>query len=198
MHTMLIQREDPTPASVPLLPWADMSFVYDIESDELADALRSAFPEYRNLRERKHAAVISFFEQELRQMQSIKPSTMAAQKPQDSHSVRSATRVDSCNGGHLSDSSAPPASPASSLNSIIYQDSRKRFAAVQAASSLSLPADPTLATSSTHLVFNAFDGRPMQQKTKRKMTSEERQEYKRTRQRGACAKCKRQKGKVRE
>lgn len=56
--------------SIPLLPWAGMSFVYDIESDELADALRSAFPEHRTLRERKHAAVIRLFEQELREMHS--------------------------------------------------------------------------------------------------------------------------------
>ncbi|KAF3049394.1 hypothetical protein E8E11_009567 [Didymella keratinophila] len=172
-----------------------MSFVFDIESDELADALRSAFPEYRTLRERKHAAVIKLFEQELREMQLNTTNTMGAQKPRDYDSVRSATRVDSCNGGHLSGSSAPPASPASSLNSTVDQDPGRRFAAVQTASSLSLPADPTLARSSTHLVFNAFDGRIMQQKTKRKMTSEERQEYRRTRQRGACAKCKRQKGK---
>jgi hypothetical protein len=182
--------------SIPLLPWAGMSFVYDIESDELADALRSAFPEHRTLRERKHAAVIRLFEQELREMHSSTKSSMGAQKRQDYDSVRSASRVDSCNGGHLSDTSAPPASPASSLNSMVHQDPGRLFAAVQTASSLSLPADPTLATSSTHLIFNAFDGRPMQQKTKRKMTSEERQEYRRTRQRGACAKCKRQKGKV--
>lgn len=197
MPAMLIRRGQRISEAIPIPPWAGISFVYDIESDELADALRSAFPDYRTLRERKHAAVIRFFEQELREMQLSASSTMSVQKPQDYDPVRSEARVDVRNGGHLSDSSAPPPSPVSSLNSTVHHDLERRFAASQTVYSLSFPADPTLATSSTHLVFNAFDGRPMQQKTKRKMTSEERQEYRRTRQRGACAKCKRQKGKVR-
>lgn len=47
-----------------------------------------------------------------------------------------------------------------------------------------------------HFVWSAHDGRPMQPKTKRKMTLEERSAYKETRKRGACERCRRQKGKV--
>ena len=53
-----------------------------------------------------------------------------------------------------------------------------------------------LAVNPQQFVWSAHDGRSMQPKTKRKMTLEERSAYKETRRRGACDKCRRQKGRV--
>ncbi|KAF2446606.1 hypothetical protein P171DRAFT_262739 [Karstenula rhodostoma CBS 690.94] len=52
-------------------------------------------------------------------------------------------------------------------------------------------ASPTVAQ---QFVWSAHDGRSMRPKTKRKMTVEERNAYKNTRKRGACDKCRKQKG----
>lgn len=173
-------------------PWEGIVFAYEVGTDELSEALKVFFPQYRTLRERKCAAVIAFFQQELHEMQLSNTATPSRSPPGQACS-QAEDRLDV---DRSRDNELPPASPASSLNSSVHRDLYKRYPVAQAISSLSLPADPTLATSSTHLVFNAFDGRPMHQKTKRKMTSEEKQEYKKTRQRGACYKCRRTKAKA--
>jgi len=56
--------------------------------------------------------------------------------------------------------------------------------------------EQTQPTSAQQFVWSAHDGRSMRPKTKRKMTVEERSAYKETRKRGACDKCRRQKGRV--
>ena len=175
-------------------PWEGIEFTYEVGTDELSEALEVSFSQYRTLRERKCAAVIAFFQQELHETQL----NNAARTSPGQVCPQAEAKVDTQGIDRYRDCQLPPASPASSLNSSGHRDHDKCCTAVQAVSSLSLPADPTLATSSTHLVFNAFDGRPMQQKTKRKMTSVEKQEYKKTRQRGACHKCRRTKAKARQ
>ena len=171
-------------------PWDDIAFVFAVDSDELSAALKSAYPHYRTLRERKHAAVIDFFQYELQVIQTNDTSPSCGFP--NTSPLPSDSQMEVRDGTHSTDLRASPASPASSINSTANRESDKRRS-VQ-----TLPADPTLATSSTQLVFNAFDGRPMQQRTKRKMTSHERRDYQETRRRGACAKCKRLKAKVRQ
>ena len=183
-------------------PWEDIAFVHTVDSDELADVLKVAYPGYRTLRERKHAAVIEFFQYELEGMRFSDNTPVSAKTPSISSlpgmsPLAPETQIEICSGVHSRDLKAPPLSPASSNNSVAYRETTRRYPVTLTTLSQSLPADSKLATSTTQLVFNAFDGRPMQQKTKRKMTSKERREYKETRRRGACAKCKRQKGKVR-
>lgn len=200
MSSHFIRREEPHPNSTSSAPWSGLSFVYDIESDELADSLRVAFPLYGNLRERKHAAVISFFASELDSMRKKNAADAPMRTSKDYHLAQvspqtSDTQMDVGETESIRESNIPP-SPVNSIKSPGYRDSVIHCPATQPVSSLSFAADPTLAAASTHLVFNAFDGRPVQQKTKRKMTTEERLDYRRTRQRGACAKCKRQKEKV--
>ena len=197
MQLSLIKRRAQTTDQTS--PWAGISFIYDVESDDLADALKSAFPHHRTLRERKHAAVINFFQRELDDMRQSNPASPSVRTllVTDRSSLASDDQMGARNGTPSRESKAQPLSPASSINSAAHRDSEKHYSTAHTPSPQSLLADPTLATSSTQLVFNAFDGRLMQQKTKRRMTNEERREYKETRRRGACAKCKRQKGKVR-
>lgn len=178
-------------------PWEGISFTHEVGTDELNEALKVSFSRYRTLGERKCAAVIAFFQQELNEMPRSNVATTSAKSSPGQYLHQPDARMDTYDSSHAKDCQASPASPANSLNSSVLRDSDRHHSTVQAVSSLSLPADPTLATSSTHLVFNAFDGRPMHQKTKRKMTSEEKQEYKRTRQRGACPRCRRTKAKAR-
>lgn len=177
-------------------PWEGIVFTYEVGTDDLSEALKVSFSRYRTLRERKCAAAIAFFEQELHDMQLSNTTTTPTKSPPAQGCHQSEARFDTHGGDRASNSQIPTASPASSLNSSVFQDRDKQYSTVQPLSSLTLPADPTLATTSTRLVFNAFDGRPMHQKTKRKMTYEEKQEYKKTRQRGACPKCRRTKAKA--
>lgn len=185
----IIRRDQTTDQTA---PWEGIVFAYEVGTDELSEALKVSFPQYRTLRQRKCAAVIAFFQQELHDMHLSNAATPSISPPgQDCSQSEDRLDVDRSRDNQL-----PPASPESSLNSSVHRDPDKHYPAAQALSPMSLPADPILATSSTHLVFNAFDGRPMHQKTKRRMTSEEKQEYKKTRQRGACHKCRRTKAKA--
>lgn len=196
MHHALIERRSQTTDRTS--PWEGISFVHDVDSDDLADALRTAFPRYRTLPERKLAAIIEFFQHELDGMPHSITTPISVKTPLLSHLPGTSptapnTPMETDDGNQ---SVAPSYSPASLSNSAVFQDSKIRHSAVQAPLSRSLPADPTLAATSTQFVFSSLDGRSMQPKTKRKMTVEERLAYKETRKRGACLKCKRQKGKV--
>ncbi|KAJ8110215.1 hypothetical protein OPT61_g6882 [Boeremia exigua] len=181
-------------------PWDGVVFTYEVGSDELGEALKVCYPTHRTLRQRKHAAIIQFLEQELLEMQS-NDTTMHAPRTPPMHNVQHSN-------SEFGDAQVNPQSPAQSQSTLSDAHSPAK------SNNLSMPCgkrhqvgaptmqaiqptyiDPTTAANATHLVFNAFDGRTMQQKTKRKMTAEERLEYKETRKRGACFRCKRQKGK---
>jgi hypothetical protein len=157
-------------------PWAGIAFVHLIDSDELAEDLKRTYPEGRTLRERKHMAIIDFFTDELRQMQQARGGTvmagrLALQRQLDDRMVRHSQ------------------SPASSTCSAMAGEPQIQ----QVGGGVVAPTD---AVSAQQFVFSAADGRTMQSKTKRKMTLDEKTAYKETRRRGACSKCKRQKGKV--
>jgi hypothetical protein len=200
MHHIPIIREKQTTDQTS--PWEGISFTYDVGSDELAEALKIAFPKYRTLRERKHAAIVSFLKDELCRMQPSSNSTPASARTPPNLDVphisprASKAHTDTHFGAHLCEPVSASYSPASSTYSRAHGEPKQRYAAMQIPSPTSMSADPMTAVCGGQFVFNAFDGRTMQQKTKRKMTTDERLEYKETRRRGACSKCKRQKGKV--
>ncbi|KAF3035949.1 hypothetical protein E8E12_006040 [Didymella heteroderae] len=130
-------------------PWEGIVFIYEVGTDELSEALRVSFSQYRTLRERKCAAVIAFFQQELNEMQFGNTSTTPAKSPPGQTCPHPEAEIDTQCGGRSRDHQLPPASPASSRNSSIHRDPDKHYSAVQTISPLSLPAGPTLATSNT-------------------------------------------------
>lgn len=195
----IIRRFQSTSDETP--PWAGISFVQPIDSDQLSEQLKGFYPEGKTLRQRKHMAAIDFLQRELEQMQSQTSSAPDATE----------------NADRLSTSS--PRSEMHSFREPYVQDSRPQSAASQTPPSVaSSQASPRLAertrqtangtltsgppsplkriSGSQTFVFSALDGKPMQPKTKRKMTTQERHAYKETRRRGACENCKRTKAKV--
>lgn len=193
MPSILIKRKLQTTDQTS--PWDGICFVHDVDSDDLADALRTAFPRCRTLRERKLAATIDFFQHELAATYhgdnipvSMKTPPLSVVPGMSPAAFNTPMETDE---DQLSAVLLPPPSPIVSRSSAAY-----RHSPAQTPLSIAFPADPTLAATSTQLVFSSLDGRPMPQKTKRKMTKDERDAYKATRKRGACLRCKRQKGKV--
>jgi len=60
-------------------PWAGISFIHPIDSDELHDLLKGRYPQYTTVRERKQKAVIDFVLAKLREMQTKTAYAMPAQ-----------------------------------------------------------------------------------------------------------------------
>lgn len=183
-------------------PWDGVVFIYDVGSDELAEALRACFPEFRTLRERKHAAIIRFLEKELKEMPLSKSLPCSAKVP----STQDLPHVDVVCGDvpvnaqgrvQLQNILSTARTSTTSNCTSTPKETFKRCTAPSTPATQPSYIDPTAATHSSQFVFNAIDGRTMQQKTKRRMTVEERIEYKETRKRGACPDCKQKKGKVR-
>lgn len=194
MHGHHIVRREHTTEDMP--PWAGIHFIHEVGSDELADTLKRAFPQCRTLRERKYMAAIEYLRHELLEIQSSAPTpTTAAIAPimnlplinAKAHNVLADNHVRNPQGAV-----SVPHSPTSSTHS-----THQTLRCGQAGSPRILSVEPTTVASGHHYVFSAHDGTAMQQKTKRKMTAEEKLAYKATRKKGACEKCKRQKGKVR-
>lgn len=211
--TSFIFRRRPTPEGSS--PWEDIFFIYPVESDELSQALRDAYPQCSTLRERKHQAVIDFLSEELRQMKckAPDPSPVFSNADLPQHAQRddlSAFNDELSNSSRQHSTSTCTSPSVSSVRSSVIADRSARHAAFlmaynaePAVSTITKPtADPgasgkvNSAVAAQQFVFSAHDGRAMRPKTKRKMTLEERSAYKETRKRGACDKCRRQKGRV--
>lgn len=187
-------------------PWAGIDFVFAIGSDELADQLRAAYPQGKNLRERKHMAAIDFLKTELEKMGAASESAQSPGSPLDTSNeyrdTRGHTRHDIqasqsfVSYPHSAVSQASP-SVSSSLDS-----PRIRERARQANTDSGKPSENASVVSTVPVVsaqtfvFSAMDGKPVQTRSKKTMSNQERQEYRKTRQRGACAKCRRTKAKV--
>ncbi|KAH7117156.1 hypothetical protein B0J11DRAFT_510154 [Dendryphion nanum] len=180
-------------------PWDGIAFAEPVGSDVLADLLKKAYPyvtkfvtpssEGQNLRQRKHLATIDFLRGELERMKaSISERELADAEDAGSPSVASLNHRDLIASSHHSISScSSPSTP--SLPSPQLADRDQHLSELHpdtCHSSQYLPG-------STTFVFSAVDGRAMLPKTKRKMTSQERESYKKTRIRGACKTCKRTK-----
>lgn len=101
-----------------------------------------------------------------------------------------------CADGSRPDSVAPrtPQSATSSLASQSLAE-RSQYSADHTQMSGGPPPLANVASSQTY-VFSAVDGTPMQPRTKKKMSTQERKDYKETRRRGACDKCRKTKAKV--
>jgi hypothetical protein len=182
MSSRLLIRTELTSECTP--PWTGIAFVHPIDSDELAENLKRSYPRGRTLRERKHMAVIDFFREELLQMQKA-----AGVMPMAGGAAGYVPSAAPVLHRHVDERiSRPSHSPASSTCSAAaeIQGNTTSIAAVA-------PADTV---PGQQFVFSAADGTMMQSKRKRKMTFDEKTAYKETRRRGACSKCKRQKGKV--
>ncbi len=187
MQSIPIERRFQT--SDQTAPWDGVVFTYEVGSDELDQALRICYPTHRTLRQRKHAAIIQFLTIELNEMQSkdsirldIRPRFEDAQSNPHSPAQLQSTLREVQAAASFETSSVPRG-----------KKQRSRLTPVPPTQTF---IDSTTAVHASHIIFNAVDGRTMQQKTKRKMTAEERVEYKETRRRGACYDCRRQKGKV--
>lgn len=169
-------------------PWKDLSFTEPVDSDALHDLLRTQYPGYANLRERKHIAAIEFLQAELSLMQSKEPAhgDLVALPSPDAPSFSSWHTRRGRSSISQSDASSRRLSP-SVEPSVHDLKSPATFTDLQA---------QVTGGSAQQFVFSALDGRTLHPKTKRRMTSKERTAYKQTRKRGACPKCKRQKGKV--
>ncbi|KAF1851257.1 uncharacterized protein K460DRAFT_274629 [Cucurbitaria berberidis CBS 394.84] len=191
-----IKRTQPTSDETP--PWTGMSFIQPVDSDALHEHLKRTYPKCTTLRERKHMAAIDFLETELRQMQSKNVTITATEHCVDYTGIASPRASSEAFGGHSrKGSTSLSQSPASSahLSTTLERALQDRYS--RTSSARLLPKEPSTVEHGQHIVFSAFDGRMMKPKTKRRMTTEEKSAaYKKTRKRGACPKCKRQKGKV--
>jgi hypothetical protein len=162
-----------------------MEFTKSVDSDDLADDLKRAYPQCATLRERKHMAAIDFLKAELHDMQSRNVSAAASIEEEylatpEPFSPRLSRFDDRRRFGSTS-------SLQSSLHEerIVHQNNKTEAAA------------PKGSTAIQQIVFDASDGRTLQPKVKRSMTEAEKAGYRKTRKRGACSPCRRLKGKVR-
>jgi hypothetical protein len=203
-------------------PWAGIEFVFAIGSDELADQLRDAYPEGKNLRERKHLAAIDFLKTELEKMGTASESSHGSFPLLDtSNSYRDMhSKTNDLHGSqpfvsrpHSVASQASP-SVSSSLDSPrnmerarrtieqhhtpdIFKDPGKSTDSGTTSEKRTASSTIPVVTAQT-FVFSAMDGKLVQPRSKKTMSTPEREEYKKTRQRGACVKCRRTKAKVLE
>ncbi|KAJ4366785.1 hypothetical protein N0V83_007310 [Neocucurbitaria cava] len=183
----LIKRVQPTSDETP--PWSGMSFVQPVDSDALHEHLKIAYPQCTTLRERKHMAAIDFLVAELHQMQSKGPTFVAVEHSANDPAAPNPGALS--RKGSISASLSPTSSAQFSTSvELAFQDRHSSTTPGRL-----LPKGQLTESPGQHLVFSAVDGRMMQPKTKRRMTAEEKDAYKETRKRGACRKCKRQKGK---
>jgi hypothetical protein len=173
-----------------------------VDSDVLSEKLRIAYPDYKTHRERKHRAAIDFLNAELLRMQSrssiIDPvSPIKTRTPiQEPTPAASRTHVEVLSEDSEVLSASGCTSPSiveTMLSPKLAERMRKVSRATVDSEQAQVKASPTTAQ---QFVWSAHDGRSMRPKTKRKMTAEERSAYKNTRKRGACDKCRRQKGRV--
>jgi len=199
--TLCIRRNKPTTDETP--PWEGITFAFAVGSDLLADQLKHAYPDCKNLRQRKHQAAIHFLSLELEEMKRKDEEQSNGHDIQNGHYFGSpksgSTEVADYTSASSSQQNTPsctsPTTPHSNQSPKLADRSRVH-SDQHAALESQQPVKPDTMSSPQTFVFSAIDGRPLQPKTKRKMTNEERELYKETRKRGACSKCKRMKGKV--
>jgi hypothetical protein len=148
----------------------------------------------------QHLAAIEFLTQELEEMQPGFRRNPGSHDQLDNISISSPQSEmngfrTTCVDGSRPHSTAPrtPQSATSSLASQSLAE-RSRYS-VDHAQAGGAPPLANVTTSQTY-VFSAVDGTPMQPRTKKKMSTQERKDYKETRKRGACEKCRKTKAKV--
>jgi hypothetical protein len=193
-----IRRAKPTSDESP--PWAGMEFTLPVDSDALMEHLKTLypFPQCSTHRERKHMAAIDFLKRELASIQSKGPFP-ASSGGEKMWLVSPGPTMPSSDLDESSSRNVTP-SPSPAFHNVMAtpvptkHESHPVTCERNIAAPISAP-QPT-STSAQHFVFSAIDGRTHQLKKKRKMTAEEKKDYKRIRTRGACARCKKAKEKV--
>jgi hypothetical protein len=192
-----IQRYQATADESP--PWAGISFKHPVDSDVLAEQLKSAYPKCRTLRERKHQATIDFLVEELERMRTKDPTTPTVLASVDL--PFDGIRQDVTKGyiEISSDRSRPQSASGytSSVSGSVHSPGMVDPARTNASAGVSSkPWTTPSAINSQQIVWNSHNGQSMRPKTKRKMTLEERKAYKKTRAQGACDSCRKQKARV--
>jgi hypothetical protein len=190
--TEFIQRHQPTSDELP--PWTGIKFILDVDSDKLSADLLRAYPKCGTLRERKHKAVIDFLVWELGRMRLKDSSPLAdIASPQAAISETVGTHSKVCI------EISPDPQLASTRTSPSVSESMPSTIIVDQSGTMEKPGTGKVSSPATNpqqFVWNARSGQSLQPKTKRKMTTEERNIYREVRRKGACSTCKKQKGKV--
>lgn len=168
--------------------------MFPVGSDKLSEELRQAYPNCSTLRARKHMAAIDFLRNELQHMQT--GETLAS----SNHHLpvsKASPQFDITTDSRSQYRSPSPMSFTSSVAPESHSIQNGLLLAEAAAPTSPAPQLRPSSDVAQQFVFSIVDGRPLQPKTKRCMTREEKIAYKKTRKRGACLSCRRTKGKVR-
>jgi hypothetical protein len=137
-------------------------------------------------------AAIDFLTAELCSMQSKTPSPVM--KEDEYLATSEATSFCSDNRSRRGSTSSRQSTSNTTPTTFDMRDSSQ--VAPTTTPSIAMVVTPPVIDSAQQFVFSVVDGRSMKPKTKRRMTREEKVEYKTTRKHGACPTCRRQKGKV--
>jgi hypothetical protein len=172
-------------------PWNGIMFTQPVDSDKLSEDLKRTYPSYSTLRERKHMAAIDFLQAELREMKSKYPDTPVTE------ALYLATPEESSPYSYALEDRSRNTSVSSSFSNVnTTQEPANTNRNIHRNSSMIAPSSPLETNAAQQFVFSVSDGHYLQPKTKRRMTKEEKAVYRKTRKRGACTRCQRQKSKV--
>lgn len=154
-------------------PWTGLEFRYPYHSDALFDKLRKRYPEGQDIRERMGLALIDFLKNELEQMRTSQAASGPAAFEQHEKDTIPYFPI----AENPPEADANLCHPKTNLQDGIFTEPHG------------------LDNPSSHIVFSISD-QPVMKRHRKKMSSQERINYKRVRETGACDSCKRRKNKV--
>lgn len=153
-------------------PWTGLEFRYPYHSDALFDKLRKRYPEGQDIRERMGLALIDFLKNELEQMRTSQAASGPAAFEQHEKDTIPYFPI----AENPPEADANLCHPKTNLQDGIFTEPHG------------------LDNPSSHIVFSISD-QPVMKRHRKKMSSQERINYKRVRETGACDSCKRRKNK---
>ncbi|KAH7087450.1 hypothetical protein FB567DRAFT_346049 [Paraphoma chrysanthemicola] len=196
----MVVNTSPPPAALPITrvewtsdqkpPWSGLKFTLPVGSDALSDALRSRYRDGENLRERKHMAAIEFLTAELQLMRSAQASRAPSDVDDSTASETPTQRSVMARSHSQQHSDLLPSNP------VGHNRTSLPLAHTTQPDTSAIGASNPAPVSGQQIVFSVTDGRPQRPRTKRPMTKREKVAYKKTRERGACPSCRKQKAKV--
>jgi hypothetical protein len=178
--TYFIYRD--TPVGQTYDPAAQPVFFPPKDSDELFDALRTAFPHLKTHSERMREAMIKFLLEEQQAEQGILPSPLDQSWP----SISPTGTFSTFSSPETLDMSTPAMSPAPQLT--------RQFSTAPSITTASAEPSPPALENMTGVFSVSTIGQP-KQKIRRKMTEAEKVEYRKRRQVKACESCAKRKRK---
>jgi hypothetical protein len=193
-----IERTRPTSDATP--PWESMVFTQQVDSDDLHEQLKRLYPQCKTLRERKHMAAIHFLSLELIEMQSKDGPVITEECPFlrplfDPVASSFSTTETLAEYKQPRDVSETQSSIKSTESHVIMRD-QLQHRILPSPLHASKPPSPSAVGSSLQFIFDSENGHYVKPRNKRKMTTDEKMAYKRTRKHGACKNCRRLKGRV--